>query len=49
MEYLKADLKQKQKIFAEDGSHVSIIRILMSDAPVPMLFIELCVGLLCIT
>lgn len=31
MEYLKADLRQKQKIFAEDGSHVSIIRILMSD------------------
>jgi serine O-acetyltransferase len=31
MEYLKADLKQKQRIFAKDGAHVGMIRIMMSD------------------
>ena len=31
MKYLKADLKQKQKIFAADGAHVGMIRILMAD------------------
>lgn len=31
MEYIKADLKQKQKIFAEDGAHVGMLRILMAD------------------
>lgn len=31
MEYLKADFKQKQKIFIADGAHVGMIRILMSD------------------
>lgn len=31
MEHLKADLKQKQKIFAEDGAKVGMIRILMAD------------------
>jgi len=31
MEHLKADLKQKQKIFAEDGAQAGMIRILMAD------------------
>ncbi len=31
MEYLKADLKQKQKIFAQDGAHVGMLRIVMAD------------------
>ena len=31
MEYLKSDLKQKQKIFAEDGAQVGMLRILMAD------------------
>ena len=31
MEYLKADLKQKQRIFAKDGAQVGMIRIMMSD------------------
>lgn len=31
MKYLKADFRQKQKIFAADGAHVGMVRILMSD------------------
>ncbi|SEL70569.1 serine O-acetyltransferase [Colwellia chukchiensis] len=31
MQTLKADLKRKQEIFAEDGAHVSMLRICMAD------------------
>ena len=31
MKQIKADLKRKQQIFAEDGANVSMLRILMAD------------------
>jgi len=31
MKYIKADLKQKQKIFVADGAYVGMLRILMAD------------------
>ena len=44
MDNLKADLKRKQQIFAEDGAQVSMLRIWMADgtsANVPVSYTHL--------